>query len=288
MRQLDLDVIVVARRDVDEKHASLLALLSGAAVRIGFSSRNIPSKHLDFVKDRYFTNLVDFPTERILRESDAILRASSFFAAPKTFSRTKLKIQSKALENADNILARSDRTKVAVALGANSGRRRWPIKNFVASIEELNSHFDLDFILIGSKADKCAAQQLENDTTARVTNCCGITDLQTSAAIISRCRLTLCNDSGPLHISEAVGTPVVSISCHPKGGNDYHANSPKRFGPALPESICHQPPTHLSPCRNGCKSLVAHCICLVTPETVTQSASEILARTVNSEQWQDD
>ena len=56
----------------------------------------------------------------------------------------------------------------------------------------------------------------------RVTVAAGKTSVKQAAALIERCDLLVCNDSGLMHAAVAVGTPVVAIY----GPTDYRRTAP--------------------------------------------------------------
>ena len=49
------------------------------------------------------------------------------------------------------------------------------------------------------------------ETGRMVRSLAGRTTLQETAAVIERCKLFMGNDSGPMHMAVAVGTPVVAV-----------------------------------------------------------------------------
>lgn len=88
----------------------------------------------------------------------------------------------------------------------------------------------------------------------RFLNLCGKTSLPEAVALIGHAALAVCNDSGPMHIAAAVGTPVIAL---------FGPTDPKLYGPYPPSR-----PTH--------RVLTAHAGSLeqLSPESV---AAEIFA-----------
>lgn len=96
---------------------------------------------------------------------------------------------------------------LAIVVGAKRPQNRWPIGYFRKVVEHFSDTYTI--VLIGSKDDN----ELVKELTAikNVINACGrLTPLQ-SAAAISFCVLTISNDTGPMHLSYAVGTPTIAI-----------------------------------------------------------------------------
>jgi heptosyltransferase-2 len=54
---------------------------------------------------------------------------------------------------------------------------------------------------------------------------------QSLGALVRRCRLVVANDSGPVHVATAVGTPVVAI---------FGPSNDRAWGPYPPEDAAHQ------------------------------------------------
>jgi hypothetical protein len=84
------------------------------------------------------------------------------------------------------------------------------------------------------------------------------------------------NDAGPMHLAAAAGIPVLEVSCHPRGGDDLHPNSPWRFAPwGVPHRIL-QPEIHLDECDIGCQASVPHCILEVSVDSVIRAMASLL------------
>jgi ADP-heptose:LPS heptosyltransferase len=96
---------------------------------------------------------------------------------------------------------------IAVAVGANSVKNRWPINYF----EEVIHHFHHKYpiLLTGGKDDIELVSRFNG--MDQVYNTCGMFTPMQSALLIKKSAVALCNDTGPLHLSYAVGTPVVGL-----------------------------------------------------------------------------
>ena len=65
----------------------------------------------------------------------------------------------------------------------------------------------------------------------RFLNLCGKTSLPEAVALIRHAALAVCNDSGPMHIAAAVGTPVVAL---------FGPTDPRRYGPYPTDRPTHR------------------------------------------------
>lgn len=96
---------------------------------------------------------------------------------------------------------------IAIASGAKLDRKKWPLAYYKEVMNWLISK-GYQIVLIGDKKDAADWGEVEHD---QVLNCCGKLSVEESAAMFAQCRLTICNDSGPMHLSYASGTPVIAL-----------------------------------------------------------------------------
>ena len=75
-------------------------------------------------------------------------------------------------------------------------------------------------MLLGGEGDRQIADKVARIMKERSVNWSGKTDLSLLPAAIKRCHILVSNDSGPMHVATAVGTPTVAIfgATHPRLG----------------------------------------------------------------------
>ena len=100
----------------------------------------------------------------------------------------------------------------AVAPGSIWGTKRWPWYPALAAT------VDGPIVVVGGREDADLAREIAEAAPGRAWSAAGELSLGGSAAVIRRARVLVTNDSAPLHLATAVGTPVVAI-----------------FGPTVPE-----------------------------------------------------
>ena len=101
---------------------------------------------------------------------------------------------------------------IVVAPGSIWGTKRWPYyPALAASLEG-------PIVVVGGPEDVALAREVVAAAPGRSWSAAGELSLRGSAAVIRRARALVTNDSAPLHLATAVGTPVVAI-----------------FGPTVPE-----------------------------------------------------
>lgn len=100
---------------------------------------------------------------------------------------------------------------IALAPGSIWGTKRWPYYG------ELARQLSQPVVVLGGQEDRALGEEIVAGSSGRASNAAGELSLRGSAALIARARLLVTNDSAPLHMATAAGTPVVAI-----------------FGPTLP------------------------------------------------------
>ncbi len=124
-------------------------------------------------------------------------------------------------------------------LGLNPGAafgpaKRWPEDRFVAAAAAVHQQTKCGCVVVGGANDVEAAtgmmQQLQRAKVTPLINLASRTTLRQLCAVLKLCRVVLTNDSGPMHVAAAVGTPVVV---------PFGSTSPELTGPSLPGSPGH-------------------------------------------------
>lgn len=110
--------------------------------------------------------------------------------------------------------------------GTNPGEeresKRWSKGNFGALAAQLTQSLGARIILVGGPEDVAICNAIEQDLDVCLANVAGTLSFAQLGALIQRCHLFIGNDSSPMHLAAAVGTPVVAL---------FGPTSPQRFGP---------------------------------------------------------
>lgn len=117
---------------------------------------------------------------------------------------------------ADEQLRTLPRPLLAVCPGARWDTKRWPAVKFAALAARAHREIGAGIVILGSpdERDICAevAGQLSHlMPKSAFLNLAGGTTLLRLAAVIEACAWAATNDSGPMHLADAVGTPVVGV-----------------------------------------------------------------------------
>jgi lipopolysaccharide heptosyltransferase II len=117
------------------------------------------------------------------------------------------------------------RTIVGVQPGTSPTMRwkQWPPERYRQLISDLIADRpDSRLVLFGSAGEAGMIKELAAGFEKNVRVAAGRTSVKEAAAIIERCNLLVCNDSGLMHVAVAVGTPVVAIY----GPTDFRRTAP--------------------------------------------------------------
>jgi len=143
------------------------------------------------------------------------------------YVRPKLFLNDADVERGSGLLAdygiMEDDEYAAVAFQAVAESRRWGTANYIDLIKYLIANYGLKIALIGTEDDRRVGDEIaEAAGTSEVKNLAGKTSIREAAAVMSRARLFVGNDSGPAHLAAAVGIPIVVLS----GADDPKSTSP--------------------------------------------------------------
>jgi len=132
---------------------------------------------------------------------------------------------------------------VAVAPGSIWGTKRWP------GYAELAARLEGPIVVVGGREDADLARGIVQAAAGRTHSAAGELGLRASAALIARAAVLVTNDSAPLHLATAVGTPIVAVfgptvpgfGFGPRGPHDQvveHASLPCRPCSAHGPRVC--------------------------------------------------
>ncbi|MBK8808405.1 MAG: glycosyltransferase family 9 protein [Bacteroidales bacterium] len=100
---------------------------------------------------------------------------------------------------------------VAIMCGASFENKKWPKENFKVLVQRLTD-INIPVVLVGGKSEIQDTEFIaEGFSETDVFNFTGVLDLLQTAALLKSATLTVSNDTGMLHLSEALGVPVVGI-----------------------------------------------------------------------------
>ena len=160
---------------------------------------------------------------------------------------------------------------LAIHPGASCPSKVWPAERFAKAADRLRDIYGFKVLLIAGPKDIAKAETVIKNMQHPLINLAAKTSVSQLASVLKRCQLFISNDSGPVHIASAVGTPVISIF-----GRNQRGLSPTRWGPVgRKDRILHK--------EVGCIECLAHncikefaCLKAITVEDVLNAVESIL------------
>jgi len=162
-------------------------------------------------------------------------------------------------------------TVVAINPGASCPSKRWPAERFAEAADILAKRRGVKIVIISGQSDKKPGEGMASFTKERCLDLSGRTTVGEMAGVLKRSKLFISNDSGPVHVACAVGTPVIAIF-----GRSDRGLSPRRWGPSNKgDVVIHK--------NVGCLECLAHncavgfkCLKAITVDEVVKAAEELL------------
>jgi heptosyltransferase-2 len=177
-------------------------------------------------------------------------------------------------------------------LGLNPGAeygpaKRWPIERLAEVAAEVQRRTGCRCVVLGGASDQELAAQLvaaiacalaqspgapNRPAQKAVLNLAGRTGLRELCAVAKACTVVLTNDTGPMHVAAAVGTPVVAL---------FGSTDPALTGPGLPGQAAHRVFCCGAPCapcfRRVCP-LDGRCLTNIKSQEVVEAVMCLLAQ----------
>jgi len=173
---------------------------------------------------------------------DYLYLAAALGADPAPVS-PKLELSEEELQSASLVVRQLLKTNDSAMVGqpkiwlginpsaAYGPAKRWPLERFAKVAHEICARLpNCVWLVFGTQADWQLCEELTRLGGAPILNLAGKTSLRQLMALLKKCQLLLTNDSGPMHLAAALGTPVVAA---------FGSTSPELTGPGLPGDPVH-------------------------------------------------
>lgn len=159
--------------------------------------------------------------------------------------------------------------RVAIVPSSRWASKNWPAASYGEVAAALKQLARASVYLVGSPADAAVCGEVARAAGGGVTDLAGRTSLLEMGGLLQRMDLVIGNDSGPIHMAAAVGTPVLAVF----GPTDESRTGP--YGPR--HRVMADPALLCRPCfRRTCLRRVTGCMRGITPQAVTGAALEML------------
>ena len=185
---------------------ALAVRLSGIPERIGFRTWRAGG---------LLTTAVDLPAPDSVHKIDLFLRlVESVGIRPdgRHYDAGLLPEDRAAAEKIwSGLGVRSGEQVVALHAGANWRLKRWPAGRFAELADGLAQRHAVRTLFVGGEGDRLLIQGITGRMKTPGVIAAGRTTFRQMGALLEKAALLVSNDSGPLHMGLAVGTPVVAL-----------------------------------------------------------------------------
>jgi lipopolysaccharide heptosyltransferase II len=157
---------------------------------------------------------------------------------------------------------------VAINAGARWATKQWPSSAFADVADQLQDE-GIRVVVIGRDAEGDPASAVVDHMRTSAINLVGKTSIKELIALLRRVHLLITNDSGPMHLAAAVGTPIVAL---------FGPTDPRRTGPYGPGHLVLRSGIPCSPCfsRRCVNPKTLECLTSISPGQVFQQALQVL------------
>jgi lipopolysaccharide heptosyltransferase II len=238
--------------------SAAIGWLSGSPLLVGFANGREGSPW-------FYSRSVPVPQLEMHAVDRYLLVAKAVGAVEVGTPEFRFCIPQSDYDEVDHLLSRSGVTPgtswVAMNVSARWPTKRWPAASFAEVADLLRQEGSGAVVMIGGTDERADVATVSGMMKTPAVDLTGATTVGLLPALLSRASLLITNDSGPMHIAAAVGTPLVAL---------FGPTSAARTGPY---GVGHHVLTGNVPCR-PCFSRTCHntlpleCLRTVLPEQV--------------------
>ena len=229
----------------------LLVFLAGIRYRVGFITNSggklllttsVKNNHAQHETDRYLDVVRVIGIQPVTREIE-------------------MGVTKEAKGWLEEFLTRSGISKKQLLIGINPGSfwmdRRWEKEHFAEVAEILASEYNAQILITTGPSEVGLGEEI-----AKLMNCKSVILANTTpvriATTFKQCDLLISNDTGPMHIGIAVGTPTIGLF----GNSD-----PNKWGPIAPQhAVIH---------RNGMEAITVDDVVAVARQKIAELNNEL-------------
>lgn len=242
--------------------SAAIGRLTGAPLLVGFANGREGSPW-------FYSTRVTVPQSEMHAVDRYLLVAKALGAAEPGPPEFRFRIPQTDYDEVDRLLSRAGVTPgtswVAMNVSARWPTKRWPAASFAEVADRLQQEGCGAVVMIGGPDERADVAAVRGQMKTEAIDLSGATTVGLLPAFLSKASMLITNDSGPMHIAAAVGTPVVAL---------FGPTSEVRTGPYGAGHVVLTEPVPCRPCfsRTCHNSLPLECLRAVSPERVLAAA----------------
>jgi lipopolysaccharide heptosyltransferase II len=159
-------------------------------------------------------------------------------------------------------------TTVVLHPAARGETKRWPADRFAQLADGLILKTGARVILVAAREQIAHVAEVTARLRGGALNLAGATGLLELAALLKRASLMISNDSGPMHLAAALGTPVVGL---------FGPTDPRRVGPYGPGAVAVKKDFDCAGCSRRACVRDGGCLKAISVDDVLAASLQLLA-----------
>ncbi|TAL12667.1 MAG: lipopolysaccharide heptosyltransferase II [Nitrospirae bacterium] len=248
--------------------SAVLGWASGSPARVGFANGREGSPW-------FYTHRVPVPDASMHAVDRYLLMARFLGAAPEKPGPSAFCLPRDPAADArvEALLAaagvRVGTMLVALNPSARWATKQWPVASFAAVGDWLQRHGGARVAVVGGRAERSAGDEVIRLMQTAPLDLVGQTTMKELIALLRRLRVLITNDSGPMHLAAAVGTPVIAL---------FGPTDPGRTGPYGAGHVVLHSGVPCSPCfsRRCANAVTLECLTSIRSQQVIEAATTLL------------
>lgn len=252
--------------------SGVMAWLTGCGRRVGFANGREGSPW-------FYTQRVAVPVAPMHAVDRYLLVAEALGAARPKVPRFDFLDRPEDGQAAEAILSAAGLARsspwIAMNVSARWETKRWPPQQFAEAADRLADAPGIPIVFMGGPGERPETHAVMARMRTKAIDLTGQTPVGLLPGLLRRAALLLTNDSGPMHIAAAVGTPVVAL---------FGPTDPVKTGPYGLGHVVLSHAVECRPCfRRECsRAVTLECLTGVTPEQVVRAVQQQLGRSRQS------
>jgi lipopolysaccharide heptosyltransferase II len=248
--------------------AAFLCYLADIPLRLAHCHENPYQLLTHWITDPEPTRTI---RHEVRRQLDLVAALGCYTEETRLSLRFSAAAERRVLRSLQELHQKPARPWLVMHPGASAPSRRYPAEGFAEAARRLTSQTGAFVVFTGSAAETELIEQIRQMMQGPSTSLAGVLDLEELAALLAHAPLLIANNTGPVHIAAAVGTPVVDL---------YALTNPQHTPWQVPSRVLYQD----VPCKYCYKSICPeghqNCLRLVTPDQIVAAACELLEECV--------
>jgi heptosyltransferase-1 len=188
--------------------SAAIGWFAGSSLHVGFENGREGSPW-------FYSRRVLIPQVEMHAVDRYLLVAKAVGAVESGAPEFRFRIPQTDYDEIDRLLGRSGVTPgtnwVAMNISARWSSKRWPAASFAEVADRLQQQGCGPVVMIGGPDERADIAEVNGMMKTPAIDLAGATTVGLLPALLSRASQLITNDSGPMHVAAAVGTPIVAL-----------------------------------------------------------------------------